>query len=232
MDVEGLGIKLIEQLVDHGLVKSIACLYQLDTALLASLERMGNKSAEKIVTALSLSKEQPWHRQLYGLGIHHIGGTNAKALANAFPNVSALATTACNSPELITPIYGIGSEIAQSLEQWFSNPSNQELIRNLRQVGFSLTATAEEIESNSTQPNKTTAPLQGKTFVLTGAMPSLSRSKAKSLIEQSGGKVNTSVSANTSYLVVGEKAGNKLSKAKKLGVTVINEQELKNLLSV
>ena len=117
LDVDGLGSKLIEQLVDRGLVGSIADLYRLDAALLASLERMGAKSAENLVAALAASKAQPWHRQLYGLGIHHVGEVNAKALAQAFPSVGELATAAAHTPEAITAVFGIGEQIAQSLQQ-------------------------------------------------------------------------------------------------------------------
>ncbi|WP_320666742.1 NAD-dependent DNA ligase LigA [Prochlorococcus sp. MIT 1307] len=232
MNVEGLGKKLIEQLVRRGLVKSIANLYELDISLLISLERMGPKSAENLIAALSESKKQPWHKQLYGLGIHHIGETNAKALANAFPNVSELAATICKSPELIQPIYGIGSEIIQSLEQWFSNPSNQELIRHLKQLGFSLATTKEERTINSIQKNALSNQIKGKTFVLTGTLPTLSRNQAKSLIEREGGKVTSSVSTNTEYVVAGEQTGRKLKKAIELGITIINESELKKLLSL
>jgi len=232
MDIEGLGNKLIEQLVESGLVKSIASLYEIKIDQLINLERMGHKSATKLLSAISASKQQPWHRQLYGLGIHHIGETNAKALANAFPSISELEITACQSPKLLKPIYGIGSEIIQSLQQWFSNPSNQTLINQLKQLGVSLSANADKIKINSKQPNQITALLKNKTFVLTGSMQSFSRREAVSLIEKCGGKVNSSISTNTSYLVAGEKAGSKLNKAKELGVTVINEQDLKKLLSI
>ncbi|MFN5163051.1 MAG: helix-hairpin-helix domain-containing protein, partial [Cyanobacteriota bacterium] len=142
LDVDGLGIKLIEQLVERGLVRSIADLYGLDAALLASLERMGSKSAENLVAALAASKQQPWHRQLYGLGIHHVGEVNAKALARAFPSAAELATAATETPELITAVFGIGAEIAQSLQQWFATPANQQLLTALEQIGFSLAAVA------------------------------------------------------------------------------------------
>ncbi|MFN5221761.1 MAG: NAD-dependent DNA ligase LigA, partial [Cyanobacteriota bacterium] len=118
LDVDGLGIKLIEQLVERGLVRSIADLHRLDGALLASLERRGEKSAANLVAALEACRRQSWHRQLYGLGIHHVGEVNAKALARAFPSAAELATAATETPELITAVFGIGAEIAQSLQQW------------------------------------------------------------------------------------------------------------------
>ncbi|MHA3960497.1 NAD-dependent DNA ligase LigA [Synechococcus sp. LTW-G] len=226
LDVDGLGSKLIEQLVDRGLVGSIAGLYRLDGALLCSLERMGSKSAENLVAALAESKQQPWHRQLYGLGIHHVGEVNAKALAKAFPSAADLATAATETPEAITAVYGIGAEIAQSLQQWFSTGANQELLTNLEHLGFSL-ASGDEEQPEPSGP----APLTGQTFVLTGTLPSLSRSQAQALIEAAGGKVTGSVSKKTSYVVAGEEAGSKLSKAESLGIPVLDEASLQALLA-
>jgi DNA ligase (NAD+) len=224
LDVDGLGSKLIEQLVDRGLVRSITDLYGLDAALLASLERMGTKSADNLVAALAASKTQPWHRQLYGLGIHHVGEVNAKALAKAFPSAAELATAAEGTPELITAVYGIGGEIAQSLQQWLATPANQQLLSQLERLGFSLAASPESEDGHGA------APLAGQTFVLTGTLPSLSRSQAQALIEAAGGKVTGSVSKKTSYVVAGEEAGSKLSKAESLGVAVLDEAGLQLLL--
>jgi DNA ligase (NAD+) len=224
LDVDGLGAKLIEQLVDRGLVGSIADLYGLDAALLASLERMGAKSADNLVAALAASKQQPWHRQLYGLGIHHVGEVNAKALAKAFPSAADLATATANTPESITAVFGIGAEIAQSLQQWFATPANQLLLQALRRLGFSLAAGPEEPGAISETP------LTGQTFVLTGSLPSMSRSAAQALIEAAGGKVSGSVSKKTSYVVAGEEAGSKLGKAESLGVTVLDEAGLLELV--
>jgi DNA ligase (NAD+) len=229
LDVDGLGSKLIEQLVDRGLVGSIADLYRLDAALLASLERMGQKSADNLVAALDASKAQPWYRQLYGLGIHHVGEVNAKALAAAFPSAAELATATTESPELITAVYGIGAEIAQSLQQWFATAANQALLGQLEHKGFSLAISAQELEAAAQRANKSAA-LAGQTFVLTGTLPSMSRSQAQALIEAAGGKVSGSVSKKTSYVVAGEEAGSKLSKAESLGVTVLDEAGLKALL--
>jgi DNA ligase (NAD+) len=234
LDVDGLGSKLIEQLVDRGLVGSIADLYRLDAALLASLERMGSKSAENLVAALASSKSQPWHRQLYGLGIHHVGEVNAKALARAFANAAALASAASDSPELITAVYGIGAEIAQSLQQWFATPANQQLLGQLESLGFSLGATGPELAGPGAGLVGAAAgaetPLAGQTFVLTGSLPSLSRSAAQALIEAAGGRVSASVSKKTSFVVAGEEAGSKLGKAKTLGVPILTEADLLTLL--
>ncbi|MCT0212608.1 MULTISPECIES: NAD-dependent DNA ligase LigA [unclassified Synechococcus] len=229
LDVDGLGGKLVEQLVDRGLVASIADLYRLDRALLASLERMGEKSAENLVAALAASKAQPWHRQLYGLGIHHVGAVNAKALARVFPSVAALGTAAAEHPEAITAVFGIGAEIAESLRQWFGTPANRALVAELAGLGLPLAASQSDHPAGGGQAPGG-GPLAGLSFVLTGTLPSLSRSAAQALIEAAGGKVSGSVSRKTSYVVAGEEAGSKLGKAEALGVAVLDEAGLRDLL--
>ncbi len=230
LDVDGLGSKLIEQLVDRGLVRSLADLYRLDAALLASLDRMGDKSATNLVAALETSKQQAWHRQLYGLGIRHIGEVNAKALAADFFSIDSLAAAALDAPERIAELHGIGSEISASLGQWLRTPANQQLLQDLRSVGLSLEASASEQEAASQAGADADGVLQGKTLVLTGTLPSLSRSDAKALIEAAGGKVSGSVSKKTNYVVAGEAAGSKLTKAESLGVTVLSEDDLTAML--
>ena len=227
MDVDGLGSKLIELLVDRGLVRRIPDLYRLDGALLASLDRLGEKSAANLIAALQASRAQPWQRQLYGLGIHHVGEVSAKALAKAFASAAQLASAAIESPEQITAVFGIGGEIAQSLQQWFSTAANRELVSDLERLGFSL-ANAPADPAASGEPSADH--LSGQTFVLTGTLPSLSRSQAQALIEAAGGKVSGSVSKKTSFVVAGAEAGSKLSKAESLGVAVLDEAALRQLL--
>jgi DNA ligase (NAD+) len=229
LDIDGLGTKLIEQLVDRGLVRSIADLHRLDGALLASLERMGEKSAANLVAALEACRRQSWHRQLYGLGIHHVGEVNAKALARAFPSAAELATAALESPELITAVFGIGGEIAQSLQQWFATPANQALLAELEGLGFSLAAGEGERQAAAAPAGE--RPLEGQTFVLTGTLEGLSRSQAQALIEAAGGKVSGSVSRKTTWVVAGAEAGSKLTKAESLGVAVLDEAGLRDLLA-
>ncbi|MCP9775463.1 NAD-dependent DNA ligase LigA [Cyanobium sp. WAJ14-Wanaka] len=241
LDVDGLGSKLIEQLVDRGLVRSIADLYRLDGALLASLERMGEASAQKLITALNGSKTQPWHRQLYGLGIHHVGEVNAKALARHFASASELAlalktpteqieSQGAEAPlQAITAIYGIGEEIAQSLQQWFATAANQALLVDLESLGLSLAASQEELANSQGSRAGSAGHLTGQTFVLTGTLANLSRRDAQALIEAAGGKVTGSVSKKTSYVVAGDEAGSKLSKAQELGVAVLDEAGLLQL---
>ena len=230
LDVEGMGGKLIEQLVERGLVRSISDLYRLDVALLSSLERMGEKSAENLVTAMETSRAQPWARQLYALGIHHVGEVNAKALAAAFPDVDTLAQTAVDHPEAISELHGIGLEITQSLQQWFSTGANQTLVQQLREVGLSLAASEQERLDLASRSSMSGA-LSGQTVVITGTLPSMSRTEAKELIEAAGGKVSSSVSKKTSFLLAGEEAGSKLVRANKLGIKVIDEAELSTLIA-
>ncbi len=229
LDIEGMGGKLIEQLVERGLVRSISDLYRLDAALLSSLERMGEKSAENLVSAMEASRSQPWARQLYGLGIHHVGEVNAKALAAAFPDINTLAVNAADQPEAISELHGIGPEITQSLQQWFNTPANQTLIQQLQYVGLSL-ASSEQERQDLASRNSSDGVLSGQTVVLTGTLPSMSRTQAKELIETAGGKVSGSVSKKTSFVLAGEEAGSKLEKANKLGISVIDEAGLIALL--
>jgi DNA ligase (NAD+) len=221
LDIDGLGDKLVQQLVDRDLVQSVADLYDLTAEQIASLERMGEKSAQKLVRAIEESKKQPWARVLYGLGIRHIGSVNATTIADRFTRVEELANAA--EAEL-TAIYGIGIEIARAIVAWFQIPANQTLIDRLRSADLQLQGTRSATTS-------TTSPLQGKTFVITGTLPTLKRDEAKALIGQAGGKVTDSVSSKTDYLVAGEDAGSKLEKAKKLGIPQLSEAELLEWIS-
>ena len=229
LDVDGLGSKLIEQLVDQGLVSSIADLYRLDAALLSSLDRMGERSANNLIEALMLSRQRSWARQLYGLGIHHIGEVSAKAITAEFRDANSLMEAACTTPDNITAIYGIGTELAQSLQQWFSNPANQQLLNDLRSQGFRFAV--DENDQGHVGVAASEQHLTGLTFVLTGTLPTLSRSEAKERIEASGGKVTGSVSKKTDYLVAGAEAGSKLTKATTLGIKILDEDRLQSMLN-
>ena len=229
LDVDGLGSKLIEQLVDQGLVSSIADLYRLDAALLGSLDRMGERSANNLIEALRLSRQRSWARQLYGLGIHHIGEVSAKAITAEFPDANSLMEAACNAPDSITAIFGVGTELAQSLQQWFSNPANQQLLSDLRSQGFRFAL--DENDQGHVGAAASEQHLKGLTFVLTGTLPTLSRSEAKERIEACGGKVTGSVSKKTDYLVAGAEAGSKLTKATTLGIKILDEDRLQGMLN-
>ncbi|OLP19029.1 DNA ligase (NAD(+)) LigA [Leptolyngbya sp. 'hensonii'] len=221
LDINGVGEKLVQQLVDRNLVRSVADLYDLTVERLLTLERMGQKSAEKIVGAIAQSKTQPWARVLYGLGIRHVGTVNAQTLADQFPSSAQLAQAAADQ---IAAVYGIGPEIAQAVFEWFRVPANQELMQRLQAAGLQLAGETKPIAPPTSQP------LAGKTFVVTGTLPTLKRDEAEDLIRQAGGKVTGSVSAKTSYVVVGENAGSKLEKAEALGIPQLSEAELLDLL--
>ncbi|NEQ39868.1 MAG: NAD-dependent DNA ligase LigA [Okeania sp. SIO3I5] len=225
LDINGLGEKLVQQLVNSCLVKSVADLYNLTVEDLTTLERMGKKSASKLVEAIATSKVQPWKRVLYGLGIRHVGSVNAELLVQKFPTVAKLGQAKVSD---IEAVYGIGPEIAQSVEQWFRVPANQNLVERLETVGVTL----ESKGSTSNLVEEQDGLLVGKTFVLTGTLPTLKRDEAKNLIQNSGGKVTSSVSSKTDFVVVGEDAGSKLEKAEKLGVKQLSEAELLEMLEV
>jgi DNA ligase (NAD+) len=214
LDIQGLGEKLVQQLVASQQVRTAADLYRLRLEDLVNLERMAAKSAQKLLQAIAQSKTQPWPRVLYGLGIRHVGSVNAQLLAEAFPDVDQLA---CAPHEAICAIHGIGPEIGQAVYDWFRTPAHQALIQDLKTLGLQL-AQRPAITTNQ--------PLRGKRFVITGTLPTLSRNQAKQLIQDHGGKVSESVSAQTDYVVVGENAGSKLRRAQALGIPCLNETEL------
>jgi len=221
MDIKGLGEKWVLQLVDRQMIRTVADLYDLTEMQLLTVDRMGKKSAQNLVKAIAQSKSKPWSRVLYGLGIRHVGSVNAQILTENFSTVEALAGA---SVEAIATLYGIGTEIAQSVHQWFRIPANQTLIDRLRYAGVQLVGDAKA----TTMANLS---LAGKTFVVTGTLPTLKRDEAKALIQNAGGKITGSVSAKTSYVVVGEDAGSKLTKAEELGITQLTEAELLELIA-
>jgi DNA ligase (NAD+) len=221
LDINGIGEKLVRQLAEATLVRSVADLYDLTLEQLLSLERMGQKSAEKLLAAIALSKQKPWSRVLYGLGIRHVGSSNAQLLAEHFPNLQVLAEA---TPETIAAVYGIGNEIAQAVHQWFQSTDNQALLQRLQAAELQFQGAIAPVAT------KANSAIGGKTFVITGTLPTLKRDEAKALIQQAGGKVTDSVSKKTDYLVVGEDAGSKLKKAQSLGITCLSEPELLELL--
>jgi len=219
LDIQGLGEKLVQQLVTKELVRTPADLYRLTAAQLLSLERMGQKSADKLLQAIADSKQQPWPRVLYGLGIRHVGSVNAQMLAARFKSVEELATATVAD---LCGVYGIGEEIAQAIQEWFQDPDHQALIADLKGLGLQLAAALPPAPTTPT----TEKSLDGKRFVITGTLATLTREQAKALIQKHGGQVSESVSRQTDYLVVGEKAGSKLRRAQELGIPCINETEL------
>ncbi|BAZ45285.1 DNA ligase, NAD-dependent [Chondrocystis sp. NIES-4102] len=226
MDIQGLGERIVTLLINNNLVKSVADLYTLTVDQIANLERMGSKSAEKLVSAIAASKKQPYDRVLYGLGIRYVGNVNAKILTTNFPNIEQLSQA---SFESIESVYGIGEEIAQSVFEWLRIPDNQALIHNLQVLGLQFSQITDINNNSDSQAVKI---FLGKTFVLTGTLPSLTRDEATKLIEEAGGKVTSSISKKTDYLLLGENAGSKLAKAEKLGIAQLSEADLLKLLDL
>ncbi|HOZ63507.1 MAG TPA: NAD-dependent DNA ligase LigA, partial [Burkholderiaceae bacterium] len=219
VEVEGLGDKLVDQLVDADIIKTLPDLYRLGFASLAALDRMADKSAQNIVDALEKSKRTTLPRFLFGLGIRHIGEATAKALASHFGKLDVIMDA---TPEQLLEVADVGPIVAQSLRTFFDQPHNREVVEQLRACGV----TWEEGEPAAITPKS----LAGKTFVITGTLPTLRRDEAKDMLEAAGAKVAGSVSKKTSYVLAGAEAGSKLDKALELGVAVIDEAGLKEML--
>ena len=221
MDVEGLGDKLVDQLVDSGLIRSLPELYTLGLAKLSALERMGGKSAQNLVDGLEKSKQTTLPRFVFALGVRHVGEATAKDLARHFGSLDRIMDA---SVEQLLAVNDVGPVVAQSLRSFFDQPHNREVVERLRAVGITW---PEGPAAAVAAP----LPLAGKTFVLTGTLPTLSREDAKAMIEAAGAKTVGSVSKKTSYVVAGAEAGSKLDKARELGLPVLDEAGLLALLS-
>ena len=220
VEVEGLGDKLVEQLVDEGVIKTLPDLYKLGFTALASLDRMAEKSAQNILTALEKSKQTTLARFVFGLGIRHVGEATAKELARHFGKLDAIMDA---SQEQLLEVADVGPIVALSLRTFFDQAHNREVVEQLRACGL----TWPEGEPAAQAPK----PLAGKTFVITGTLPSLGRDEAKDMLEALGAKVAGSVSKKTDYVVAGAEAGSKLAKALELGVAVLNEAQMLALVA-
>ncbi|URI11200.1 NAD-dependent DNA ligase LigA [Aquincola tertiaricarbonis] len=221
MDIEGLGDKLVDQLVDGGLIRTLPELYKLGVAKLSALDRMADKSAANLVQALDKSKQTTLPRFLYALGIRHVGETTAKDLARHFGQLDKVMDA---TYEQLLEVPDVGPVVAQSIRTFFEQPHNREVAEQLRAAGV----TWPEHEGAELAAPK---PLAGQTFVLTGTLPTLTRDEAKELLEAQGAKVAGSVSKKTNYVVAGEEAGSKLDKAQQLGITILDEAGLRDLLA-
>ena len=217
LDIEGLGEKIVDQLVDQNLVRTPADLYRLGFSALANLERMGDKSADNLIQAINQSRNTTLARFIFALGIRHVGETTAKDLANHYQSMHALMDAGLE--DLLT-VKDVGPVVADSIVSFMEEAHNREVIEQLLASGMQL----------SVEKKVISAAVAGKIFVLTGTFPSLSRDQAKDLLEKAGAKVAGSVSKKTDYVVAGTDAGSKLSKAEELGITVIDEQKLLMLL--
>jgi DNA ligase (NAD+) len=220
MDIEGLGDKLVDQLVDGGLVRTLPELYKLGVAKLAALDRMADKSAANLVAALEKSKHTTLARFLYALGIRHVGEATAKDLAAHFGSLDRVMDA---TVEQLLEVNDVGPVVAQSIRTFFDQPHNREVVEQLRAAGI-------RFDEHDGTAGAAPKPLAGLTVVLTGTLPTLTRDEAKELLEAAGAKVAGSVSKKTSYVVAGAEAGSKLDKARELGVPVLDEDGMRRLL--
>jgi DNA ligase (NAD+) len=219
MNIDGMGDALVNQLTDRGMVKNVADIYKITQTDLLSLDRMGDKSAQNVLKEIEASKKLPLERVIFGLGIRFVGERTAQFLSEHFGSMDALMNA---SEEELQQVNEVGPRIAESIAEFFQEPKNRELVEQLRKAGLALAG----------KKKRRGTILAGKTFVLTGSMARYSRDQAKKLIEDAGGRVSGSVSKKTDYVVAGEDAGSKLDKAKELGVAVIDERKMEELLGL
>jgi DNA ligase (NAD+) len=217
MDIEGLGYQTIGELIERGWLEHPGDIYSLTDEQLGQLEAFKEKKIANLRRAIEASKGRPFARLLIGLGIRHVGWTVARALARRFPSMETLAVA---TPEQIVQVEGIGEVIARSVHEFFQQPGNLAVIDSLRKAGVRMADDTVVV---------TDGPLSGKTFVLTGTLPSMTREEATALIESVGGKVTSSVSKKTDYVVAGEGPGSKYDKAVSLGISIIGQEELERL---
>lgn len=222
MDIVGLGIRIVVQLVEAGLVHDLADLYALKKEDMLNLEGFAEKKADNLIQAIEASRERPLGRLINALGIRSAGEVLANDLARYYPDLEALSRA---SEEDLMRVENVGPNTAKAIVDWFARPANQQVIHKLRQYGVWPTSRQKSAEQSGPMP------LDGKTFVITGTLPTYSREQAKEMIQNHGGKVTDSVSKKTDYLVVGESAGSKLDKARQLGVAILDEAGLLALIA-
>jgi DNA ligase (NAD+) len=220
MNIDGLGDKIVDQLVDKGLVKDVADLYALKEEEVAGLERMAEKSAQNLLEEIEASKKNSLARLIYALGIQFVGERTAQLLAE---HSSSLEELAAATEEQLEEVPEVGPKVAASIVEFFSEPANRQLIKKLNKTGVHPTAEKRVVKSQK---------LAGKSFVFTGSLANRSREEAGELVIQHGGKVSGSVSKKTDYVVVGTDPGSKYEKAKELGVTILDEAEFEKLVGL
>jgi DNA ligase (NAD+) len=217
MDIDGLGEKIIDQLLEVGLIKKVSDLYRLTEDDLITLERFAEKSAANLIAAIENSKKAPLARLINALGIRYVGEATAQLLAQHFDSLEKLAEA---GEEELLQVEGIGPQVAQGIREYFQNAKNRQLLEELKDLGV-----------QPLPPEKPPAgPLAGKTFVFTGGLEQFSREEAKALVTARGGKVSSSVSAKTDYVVAGADPGSKLAKARELGVTILDEAAFRDMI--
>ncbi|MBR9916908.1 NAD-dependent DNA ligase LigA [bacterium] len=219
LDIEGLGESVVDQLVSEKLISNYGDLYDLTIDQIIPLERMAKKSAQNLIDGIASSKNQPFEKVLYALGIRFVGKTVAKDLAEAFKTLESLQSA---TEDELLGVDSIGPRIAESVIEFFSNEINQKILAKLQSAGLQFEIEEKELASNI---------FEGKKIVLTGTLPTLSRNEAKELIEKNGGKTASSVSKNTDYVLAGESAGSKLTKAQDLGVEILDEQQFLSMIN-
>lgn len=220
MKIDGLGERLVDQLVEKSLVRDVSGLYRLSQEQLEGLERMGPKSAENLLREIDASRSLEFWRLLFGLGIRHVGERTAQILAKHFGSMGRLQNA---SQEELEQVYEVGPKLAESIYRFLKQTENRELIERLEAAGLPM-------KTDDFVPAETAQVFEGKTFVLTGALEGMTREEATSLIEQRGGRVSSSVSKKTNFVLVGQDAGSKLDKARKLGVQILDEQQFRTML--
>jgi DNA ligase (NAD+) len=220
MKIDGLGFRVVEQLVAKNLVHDVSDLYRLTTKEIVELERMGPKSAENLVREIDASRSLEFWRLLFGIGIRHVGERTAQILARHFGSVERLEQA---SLEELERVHEVGPKLAESIHQFFKEPQNRALVERLRSADLPM-------KSAAVEQSKTVQAFEGKTFVLTGTLDTMTREEASTLIESRGGRVSSSVSKKTTYVVAGRDAGSKLEKARDLGVTILDEQQFRTML--
>jgi len=220
MNIDGLGDKIVDQLVDKGLVKDVADLYALKEDEVAGLERMAEKSAQNLLEEIEASKKNSLEKLIYALGIQFVGERTAQLLAEHFSSLEELAAA---KKEELEEVPEVGPKVAASIVEFFSEPANRKLIKKLREAGVHPTAEKRVVKSQK---------LAGKRFVFTGGLANRSREEAGEIVQQHGGKVSGSVSKKTDYVVVGTDPGSKYDKAKELGVAILTETEFEKLVGI
>jgi DNA ligase (NAD+) len=220
MNIDGLGEKIVDQLVEKGLVKDVADLYSLKVEAVAELERMAEKSGQNLIDEIAASKKQPLSRLIYALGIQFVGERTGQLLAEHFSSMEELAGALAQELENVPEV---GPKVAQCITEFFSEAANRNVIKKLHKAGVRPTAEKREVKSNK---------FEGKSFVFTGGLTNRSREDAGALVQQHGGKVSGSVSKKTDYVVVGTDPGSKHEKAKELGLTILDEKEFEKLVGI
>ena len=218
MDIEGLGPAVIEQLLDAKLISNVADIYSLKKEDLLQLERMGDKSVDNLLNAINKSKTNSLDKLINSFGIRHVGGKSAKIIAQSFEDLDAISNASIDE---LASIYEVGQIMAESIYEFFQNPQTKDLIKKLKNAELNMQGMQVELKDNR---------FDGMTFVLTGTLPTLGRKEASDIIESFGGKVSGSVSKKTTYVLAGEEAGSKLTKAQELGVSIIDEKQFKEMI--